>query len=121
MPLNRASLSFSPTSRPGYMLSMLDPGTRSEATESPEPVRPGNLVSSKLAYGATRSSATDTVPLVVTDPTASTHWSLAGLVSFLESLPWLTSGGYHHDVAFHACSTANCSGSVQAFGLPPEP
>ena len=61
------------------------------------------------------------MPLVAEAPTAMTNGSVAGLVSFVAALPSLPAAATTTMPAFHACSTANCSGSVQAAGLPPLP
>ena len=101
---------------------MLDPGSRSDKIDSPgASTSTSRSWAPPLVNAATSSSAVDTVPLVAVAPTAITNGSVAGSLSVGAVLPSLPAAATTTIPAFQACSTANCSGSVQAAGSPPLP
>src|SRR4051794_33360792 len=101
---------------------MFDPGTRSEAIDCPGASRSGTFSEgAMLLYGASSSSAVDTVPLVLDAATPMTYRSLAGLARRTDELPSLPAAATTTMPAFQARCTAKLSGSLQKLGLPPLP
>src|SRR4051794_29368481 len=75
----------------------------------------------RLVNDDSKSSLVLTVPLVSAAPTVMIHSSEAGLASLPALLPSLPAAATTTMPACHARSTANPSGSSQAFGVPPDP